>query len=78
VVKPDYVAAYENRARAFVDKGDYTRAVDDVNKAGELRSKITVQSKAVLSATEPAPCQAAAKSHLEHDHQEILPCWVGG
>jgi tetratricopeptide (TPR) repeat protein len=53
-LKPDYAAAYENRARAFVDKGDYTRAVYDVTKAGELRSKIAVQSKAVPSATEPA------------------------
>jgi tetratricopeptide (TPR) repeat protein len=54
LLKPDYAAAYENRVRAFVDKGDYTRAVDDVTKAGELKSKITVQSKAVPSATEPA------------------------
>jgi tetratricopeptide (TPR) repeat protein len=53
VLKPDYAAAYENRARAFVDKGDYTRAVDDVTRAGELKSKIAVQSKST-SATEAA------------------------
>jgi tetratricopeptide (TPR) repeat protein len=52
ILKPDYAVAYENRARAFVDKGDYTRAVGDVTTAGELKSKVSVQSKAVPSATE--------------------------
>ena len=53
-LKPDYAAAYENRARVFASKGDYTRAVADVTKAGELMSNVTVQSKAVPSATEAA------------------------
>jgi tetratricopeptide (TPR) repeat protein len=73
VLKPDYAAAYENRARAFVDKGDYTRVVDDVTKAGELKSKITVQSNAVPSATEPA--KTLAKPRPKSSRNPSLLGW---
>jgi len=81
VLKPDYAAAYENRARAFVDKGDYTRAVDDVTKAGELKSKITVQSKSVPSATEPGkpfakPRSKATSSMIIKESADEWPDWA--
>ena len=60
-LKPDYAAAYENRARAYVAKGDYTRAVADVTKAGELTPKVAVRPKAVPSATKAEKVKAVAK-----------------
>ena len=44
--------AYNSRALVFVSQGDYTRAVADVTKAGELASKKgqLVNSKAPLRA----------------------------
>jgi hypothetical protein len=60
-LKPDYATAYESRARALVSKGDYTRAVADVTKAGELTPKLAVRPKAVPSATRSAVAKPAAK-----------------
>jgi tetratricopeptide (TPR) repeat protein len=76
-LKPDYAAAYENRARVFASKGDYARAVADVTKAGELASTVTVQSKAVPSATEAA--KALAKPQPKATSSVIIkksaPAW---
>jgi len=82
-LKPDYAAAYENRARAFASKGDYTRALADVTKAGELTSNVTVQSKAVPSATEPAktpakPQPKATSSMIIKKSAPAWPNWTDG
>ena len=79
-LKPDYAAAYENRARVFASKGDYTRAVADVTKAGELTSTVTVQSKAVPSATEAAktlakPQPKATSSVIIKKSAPAWPTW---
>jgi tetratricopeptide (TPR) repeat protein len=82
-LKPDYAAAYENRARVFASKGDYTRAVADVTKAGELTSSVTVQSKTVPTATEPAkplakPQPKATSSMLIKKSAPAWPKWADG
>jgi hypothetical protein len=82
-LRPDYAAAYENRARIFASKGDYTRAVADVTKAGELASSVTVQSKAVPTATEPAkplakPQPKATSSMIIKKSAPTWPNWADG
>jgi tetratricopeptide (TPR) repeat protein len=82
-LRPDYAAAYENRARIFASKGDYTRAVADVTKAGELASSVTVQSKAVPTATEPAkplakPQPKATSSMIIKKSAPAYPNWADG
>ena len=53
--------AYENRARAFVSKGDYTRAVADVTKAGELTPKMAVQTRRCSVSDRTQPQKVVAK-----------------
>jgi hypothetical protein len=82
-LRPDYAAAYENRARIFASKGDYTRAVADVTKAGELASSVTVQSRAVPSATEAAktpakPQPKATSSMIIKKSAPAYPNWADG
>jgi tetratricopeptide (TPR) repeat protein len=48
---PSFAAAYQNRALAYTNKGDFQHAVADVNKAVELGQKL-----------EPAPAATAAMS----------------
>jgi hypothetical protein len=83
ILKPNYAAAYENRARIFASKGDYTRAVAaDVTKAGELTSMVTVQSKAVPSATESKtlakPQPKATSSMIIKKSAPAWPKWADG
>src|SRR5262249_16626727 len=50
VLDPNYAAAYNGRGRAYVSKGDYVRAVDDVTRAGELTRKERSQPAVVKAA----------------------------
>jgi len=66
--EPDSAAAYNSRAAAYATKGDYTSAVADAVKAGELSPKKNPQ--AIAARTVPRPKAAPAMT------EGTLPAWA--
>jgi hypothetical protein len=71
--------AYESRGRAYASKGDYTNAVADVTKAGDLAPKAALQSKATTSAASKkiiAKSAVVAKVKSTPKEPDAWPDWA--
>jgi tetratricopeptide (TPR) repeat protein len=79
-LKPDYAAVYDVRARAYVSKGDYTRALDDVTKGGELNSKAKKAAAPKTDKAKPAAkaASAAKPASEKKEPEDPWSTWAKG
>ena len=74
--EPNNVTAYNSRAAAYATKGDYTSAVADAVKAGELAPKKNPQAVAARPVSRPKAAIIPPKKSAPAMWEGTLPAWA--
>jgi hypothetical protein len=74
--EPNNATAYDSRATAYASKGDYTSAVADAVKAGELAPKKNPQADAARRVRQPKAAMTPPKKSAPAMWEDTLPGWA--
>jgi hypothetical protein len=74
--EPNNATAYNSRAAAYATKGDYTSAVADAVKAGELAPKKNPQAIAARPVPRPKLAITPPKKTTPAMWEDVLPAWA--